>query len=194
MKSFLQFLIEKFTKKHMVFALARMNPITAGHEKAVGKLKDLADKHKADHMLLVTHSHDLKKNPLTPEEKMKHLTRAFPDTNIKMTGKTHGVIEHLNDLHSQGYTHVTMVAGQDRIEQYKSLLNKYNENKKFKSVKVISAGKRNDKSKDATERISGTKMREFAKNNDFESFKNNLPLKLKSNNQYSKEIFKDVRK
>ena len=194
MKSFLRYLQEKMTKKHMVLALARMNPITAGHEKAVGKLKEIAAAKGADHTLLVSHSHDPKSNPLKPEDKMKHLTRAFPDTNIKMTSKDHGIIQHLDHLHDSGYTHVTMVAGQDRLDNYHTMIKRYNSGGKFKSLKVISAGKRNDNSTDSVEKISASKMRDFARKDDFDSFKTNLPSKLRDNESHSKDIYNDVKK
>lgn len=178
----------------MILALARMNPVTIGHEKAVEKLRNIAKNKNADHTLLVTHSHDFSKNPLTPEDKLKHLKRAFPDTNIHMTKKGYGIVDHLNYLHDQGYTHVSFIAGQDRIKDYSELSKKYNKEGKFKSIKIISAGKRNDKSNDNIERISASNMRNFVKSNDYNSFHNNLPTNLKNNKNYSQEIFNDVKK
>ena len=73
MKSFLKYVKDKVKGKHAVIAMARMNPMTIGHEKAVESLKSTAEKKGADHLLLISHTHDGKKNPLTPDEKMKHL-------------------------------------------------------------------------------------------------------------------------
>jgi len=181
-------------KKKIVLAFGRMNPVTAGHEKAVEALQKYAHKKNSDHLLLVSHSHDQKKNPLDPETKMKHLKRAFPNTNMQLTSKTKGIVDHLDDLHAKGYTHVTMIAGQDRVENFKSVFDRYNKTGKFKKMKVISAGNRNEHSSDPVENISGTKMRQFVKANDSESFRNNLPSRIRKNRSHSEELYKDLQK
>ena len=181
--------------KTVAMLYGRMNPPTKGHEENINGLKELAAKHNADHIVIASHSHDAKKNPLSPEEKQKHLERAFPGTNIKVASKEHPTImQHAALLHKQGYTNLIVAGGSDRAKEYHNLLNKYNgkfdakgNGYKFKKITVASTGERK-------EGISGSDMRDKAKNNDYDSFKSNLPSHLQKNEKYSKELFHDVRK
>lgn len=191
---------EAFTRNSdtVVVLNGRMNPVTKGHEENVNGMHDLAKKHSADHLVVATHSHDEKtagsgnKNPLSPEQKLKHLTRAFPNTNITTTSKEKPSIFHqLADLHSRGYKHVVLAAGEDRTEDYERI-QKYNGQQlkhgfyNFDSIKVKSTGERKPG-------ISGTDMRKHAEANNFNSFKSNLPQALRKNTPHAKDLFADVR-
>ena len=85
MKRFLELTEE--TNKKLVMLFGRMNPPTKGHEENVEGAKALANKQGADHLVIASHSVDAKKNPLTPDVKLKHLKRAFPNTNITTSSK-----------------------------------------------------------------------------------------------------------
>ena len=176
----------------------RMTPVTTGHEENVRGLHKLAKDHDADHIVLATHSHDIKtkgaenKNPLSPAEKEKHLKRAFPGTNIHMTSKDKpSIFHHLSDLHSQGYKHLVLTSGEDRVEDYERI-KQYNgkEGKhgyyNFKSIKTASTGERKPG-------ISGTDMRKHAEAGNYEKFKSGLASNLRKNDKHAKDIFNDVR-
>ena len=112
-KSFIQLSEEK--NKAVVLHYGRMNPPTKGHEENVNGVKDLAAKYNADHVIVASHSHDPKKNPLTPEQKQKHLHRAFPDANVEVATKEHPtIIQHAKKLAAKGYHHLIVAAGADR--------------------------------------------------------------------------------
>lgn len=199
MKRFLELTEEKNKKLAMLFG--RMNPPTKGHEENVEGLKKLAAKDNADHLVIASHSVDAKKNPLSPDVKLKHLKRAFPDTNITTSSKEKPTImHHAADAYKKGYTHLTVVAGADRVPEYERLLKHYNGKftdeagspvrhggYKFKSIKVLSTGERK-------KGISGTDMRNHAQNNDFNSFHQNLSSSMRNNIQHARELFRDVRK
>ena len=191
-KSFLE-LMEEETKSVAVL-FGRMNPPTKGHEENVNGLKDLASKHNADHVVIASHSHDPKKNPLSPEDKLKHLKRAFPGTNVKVASKEKPtILHHAADLYNQGYTHLHVVGGGDRVDEYKRLLNQYNGKEgrhglyNFKKITVHSTGERKSG-------VSGTDMRNHVKNNNYSEFKKNLPTNIQKNEKHSRELFHDVRK
>jgi predicted kinase/nicotinamide mononucleotide adenylyltransferase len=191
-KSFIE-LMEEETKSVAVL-FGRMNPPTKGHEENVNGLKDLAKKHNADHLVVASRSHDPKKNPLSPEDKEKHLKRAFPGTNIKVATKEQPtILHHASALSGQGYSHLHVVAGSDRVDEYKRLLNQYNGvsgkhgTYNFKKITVQSTGERK-------QGVSGTDMRNHVKNNDYNSFKSNLPSATQNNEKHSKELFHDVKK
>ena len=73
MQSFIDFLTEEAEAKHAVLAYGRMNPPTTGHLKVVNKVQEVAKKHGGEHHMIVSHSNDPQKNPLTGEQKVKHL-------------------------------------------------------------------------------------------------------------------------
>ena len=193
-----QTLLEERKSDTIAVLNGRMTPVTTGHEENVRGLHKLATEHKADHIVLATHSHDIKtkgaenKNPLSPAEKEKHLKRAFPNTNIKMTSKEKpSIFHHLSDLHKQGYKHLILASGEDRVEDYERI-KQYNgkEGKhgyyNFKSIETKSTGERKPG-------ISGTDMRKHAESSNFEKFKSGLASNLRKNNHHAKEIFNDVR-
>lgn len=179
-------------EKHIVVAMGRMNPPTLGHEKMLDRVKTYATMKGADHMVYVSHSHDSKKNPLSPDTKMKHLQRAFPNTNMTMTSKDKSFFQHLENLPEQGYTHVTLLAGSDRVNEYKNRLAAINKNKIFKGIRVKSIGARKAKSTNFASTVSGTKTRLAAKKPYGDEFKKMLPSKIAANDEHARELHKDL--
>jgi hypothetical protein len=184
---------EKSNKSDTIVVLnGRMNPMTRGHEENINGMLSFAKKHKADHLVIASHSHDNKKNPLTADQKLKHLKRAFSGVNIKASNKEHPTIFHqLSQLHSQGYSHVVLPSGSDRTEDY-DRIKEYNGKSgkhgyyNFKTITTASTGERQ-------EGISGTDMRNHVTNNNFKKFRENLPSKLAANENHAREVFNDVK-
>lgn len=192
MKSFRQLVEEK--QKSLAILFGRMNPPTKGHEENVNGLKRMAREHNADHLVIASHSHDASKNPLDPATKLKHLKRAFPDTNVITSSKEKPTIMHqAAEAHKKGYTHLIVAGGGDRINEYHHLLNKYNgvEGRhgyyKFDHIEVKSTGERKAG-------ISGSDMRNNVKSGNFKDFKKNLPTNIQKNPVHSTELFHDVTK
>lgn len=182
---------------HGVMAFGRMNPPTTGHAALVDKMHEVAKQHKASHVLVASHTQDKKKNPLSGEEKVKHLKRYFPDTHIELASKEHPTfLQHAAKLHKQGVTHLHMIAGSDRVKEYHEKLHQYNgtgEGKlySFKHITVHSAGHR-DPDAEGTEGMSASKMREHAASNNYKEFKKGIPKHVSS--EHAKELFHDTRK
>ena len=182
MKSFKQLVVEqKNDHNPVVTAFGRMNPPTTGHLKLIDKVKEIADKQKAPHVIAVSHSQDSKKNPLTPQQKINHLNRYSPGTHfVGASSNSPTILHHASNLYAAGHKHLIMVAGSDRVKEYHDLLNRYNgvEGKhghfKFDKIEVKSAGHR-DPDAEGAEGMSGSKMRQHAKNNDFSSFRQGVP-------------------
>jgi len=198
MKSFLEKLeSDSKTKKPVVMAFGRMNPPTIGHEKLVNKVKEIANDHKAPHHIIISHSVDSKKNPLEASSKVKHAKRFFPGANIETSSKEKPTfLQHAAALHQAGHDHLIMVAGSDRIPEYEKKLHQYNGTAKgslfnFKKIEVKSAGQR-DPDAEGAEGMSASKMREHAKNNDFNTFKQGVPSHVPE--KHAKELFRDVRR
>ena len=204
-KSFTKSVIESFRaiteseEKHAVLAYGRMNPPTTGHAKLVDKVHEVAKAHDAHHQVVLSHSEDPKKNPLSQEQKVKHAKRFFPKTNIVAAGKDSPTIfHHAANLHKQGYQHLHVVAGADRAGEFKKNLHKYNghfdaqgRGYKFKSITVHSAGERDPNAK-GTEGMSASKMREHAAKGNLPEFKKGVPSHV--SHEHAKELYNDVRK
>ena len=188
--------IQESKEKHAVLAFGRMNPPTTGHGKLVDKVKDIAKEHGASHHVVLSHSQDKAKNPLSSETKVKHAKRFFPNTNITVSDKEHpNFLTQAAKLHKQGVTHLHMVAGSDRTEEYHKLLHKYNGTHEgalfnFKHIKVHSAGER-DPDAEGASGMSASKMRAHASGGNFKEFKKGIPSHVPEH--HAKELYNDVR-
>lgn len=194
MKTLSEILSEaKANLKPVVMAFGRMNPPTTGHAKLVDKVHELAKKHNAHHEVIVSHSQDSDKNPLSQENKIKHAKRYFPGTNIRGSSKEEpNFISQAKRLSQAGHKHLIMVAGSDRTKEYKDTLNRYNGKEfHFKKIDVVSAGHR-DPDAEGTEGMSASKMREHAKNKNFAEFRKGVPQHV--SDTHAKELYHDVRK
>jgi purine-nucleoside phosphorylase len=161
---FIDFLTEQ-KENHAVFAFGRMNPPTTGHEVLVKKVHDVAKEVGGSHHVVLSHSQDPGKNPLSAEQKVKHAKRFFPGTNISVSDReSPSFLTQAAKLHKQGVTHLHMVAGSDRIPEYQNLLKKYNGTHEgamfnFKKITVHSAGER-DPDAEGTSGMSASKMQQ----------------------------------
>ena len=201
MKSFLEILQEEESSgKHHVMTFGRMNPPTTGHLKLIDKVREVAHKHNAEHSVVVSHSQDAKKNPLSGEQKVKHLKRYSPGTHFEKSSKESPTLfHHAEKLHKAGVTHLHVVAGSDRVKEYKDKLNHYNGKADknghvpyhFKKITVHSAGHR-DPDAEGSEGMSGTKMREHAKSSNFKEFRKGVPEHV--SDKHAKELMHDTRK
>lgn len=185
-------------ESHKVITFGRMNPPTIGHEKVVNKVKQVAQQNNAPHAVILSHSHDPKKNPLTPEQKVKHAKNAFPGTTIEAASKENPtILHHAVKAYEGGATHLHVVAGSDRQEDMHNLLHKYNGQTaahghyNFKKITVHSSGER-DPDAEGTTGISASKMREHAANGNEKEFHKGAPSKMSTANK--KAMYKDVRK
>ena len=193
---FRDFLQEK-EEKNGVLAFGRANPPTTGHEKLVKKVKDVAKEVNGSHDVVLSHSQDKKKNPLSAEQKLKHAKRFFPNTNLSVADKdSPTILHHAARLHRAGVTHLHVVAGSDRTEEYHKLLHRYNGVKsahghyKFKKITVHSSGER-DPDAEGTEGMSASKMRKHASEGNYKEFKKGVPSHV--SDEHAKELYHDVR-
>lgn len=162
----------------IVLSFGRMNPITSGHELLINKVVSESKKRKADHLIVLSKSQDKKKNPLNVADKVKFAKAAFPGINIKGSDNTtRTLIEVIKSVDGK-YKNVVLIAGSDRVPEFKTLLDKYNGKEySFDSIEVVSSGER-DPDADGVTGMSATKMRELAKAGDFDGFKKGVPSKM----------------
>ena len=125
--SFSRFLVEE--EKVVYFAFGRMNPPTIGHGKLMDKLSSVAGKN--PYFLDLSQSHDGKDNPVDYNSKIKFIRKMFPKhaRQVLLNKNVKTPFDTLSNLYNQGYRKVVMVAGSDRVDEYKIRLNKYNASK-----------------------------------------------------------------
>lgn len=179
MKSFSQFTEEK--KKTLVTAFGRFNPPTIGHQKLIDMVAKVAGKN--DYQIYPSQSQDAKKNPLSYNDKVKFMRKMFPKhaRNIYMDKNVKIALHIADRAYKEGYTEFVYVAGSDRVNEFKVLLNKYNGKERkdgfynFKDgIQVVSAGER-DPDAEGVSGMSASKMRAAAADNDLELFATGLP-------------------
>ena len=178
MKSYKSLVSEAKTERTCVLAFARMSPPTAGHALVAQAVLREAKKHNAKHVIYLSATHDTKKNPLTVQQKVFWAKKSFPGVNI--VGATDKVRTFIEAVKEQDGTcdHLIVVAGSDRVPEYKTLLEKYNgRDYEFKSITVVSAGER-DPDADGATGMSATKLRAAAAANDFATFRKGVSVKL----------------
>jgi len=189
--------IQENKDNHAVMSFGRMNPITKGHEKLVNKVQQVARQVGGSHHIILSHSQDKNKNPLSSADKLKHAKRAFPRANLSTSDKeSPNYLSQAAKLHKKGVSHLHVVAGSDRVPEFKNTLNKYNGTHSkalynFKNITVHSSGDR-DPDSHGTSGISGTKMRGHAAAGNYKAFKSGAPTGM--SDTHVKHMFNDVRK
>jgi len=164
--------------KGVTFTYGRFNPPTVGHMKLAAKMKSISKGH--DVHIYTSHTTDKKKNPLTNKQIRQFMNPMLPSGIDVQKTEARTVFDVVVNLHNNGYEHVQMVVGSDRIREFDMLLNKYNGIKarhgyyKFETIKVVSAGER-DPDAEGVDGMSASKMRQLVHMGDKETFVNSLP-------------------
>ena len=178
--------------KHLAFCFGRMNPPTIGHKQLLDTVASVG----GDYKIFVSQTQDKKKNPLDYQTKIKFMKMMFSeyaknivdDSSLNTIGK---VASHVYNL---GYRDVTFVAGSDRLEDMKNLLQTYNgvEGKahgfyKFETLDFKSSGDREDGA-EGVAGVSASNARTAAANNDLTAFEESTGA-----GQYAQALFKAVK-
>ena len=193
--SFKNYLVEE--EKIVYFTFGRMNPPTIGHEKLLNKLSSSSRRN--PYRVYLSQTNDKKKNPLDFNNKVKHARKMFPKhaRQIMADRKVKTVFDALVKLYNEGFKNVAMVVGSDRVNEFETLLNKYNGEKgrhglyNFSKINIISAGER-DPDAEGAEGMSASKMRAAASKKDFTSFSQGIPKTV--SNADAKKLYNQVRK
>lgn len=190
------FLVEADKTTH-VMTFMRANPPTIGHERVVNHVQGLAKDLDCDHSIVLSHSHDGDKNPLTAEQKLRHAQMAFPGANVSTSSpEAPSLMYKLAELHKKGVRNLHLVVGQDRVQQFHDLIHKYNGQEgahgyfNFDNINVHSAGGR-DPDAEGIEGVSGTGQRQHAMNNNFEGFRAGAPSRM--SDEQAMSLMNDIR-
>lgn len=173
-----------------VMVFGRMNPVTAGHEKLVQQAQKHAERLGGKLKVIVSHSDGDANNPLDQKTKLKHLKRAFPNIKIDTAEKGQSsIMHHVKRAYDDGTKDLVVMASGARVKEFQTVLNNYNgapnPGYKFRSIKVIDAGK-------GAGIVSGTEARDTAQTGDFQRFRAGLPSTIAPNFVHSRELFNDT--
>ena len=160
------------------------------HEKLIKKVASVVpDTFK----IFISRSEDAKKNPLSPRNKLDHMRKMFPRfaRNIEIN-TTNMILDIATKLHKQGFTEIFMVVGSDRVREFETILNKYNNVRSrhgyynFENINVLSAGER-DPDAEGVSVMSASKMR-ACRESDLQSFKRGLTSDMVVQKNYLKML------
>jgi hypothetical protein len=160
-------------EKKVFFTFGRFNPPTTGHEKLVTKVKRLAGSN--PHRIYVSLKNDTM-NPLTHKDKIRFMQKAFGSgINVVDDPSVRDAFIAINKMSDEGFNSFVFVVGSDRVSEFErqlgNFMKRYHPSSK---LKIVSAGDR-DPDADDVSGMSASKMREFAKQNDFHSFRRGIP-------------------
>jgi nicotinamide mononucleotide adenylyltransferase len=180
--------------KSFAFTFGRFNPPTIGHEKLIRTVASQG----MDYKIFLSRSQDSVKNPLSPSDKLKYMTKMFKNyASHIMVMPSNMVLELATKIYNMSYRNITMVVGSDRVAEFKSILNRYNDEKNrhgyynFEKINIISAGER-DPDEEGVTGMSASKLRDYARRGDLKNFKRGVPGNLSEKEK--NELFFDVRK
>jgi hypothetical protein len=176
---------------------------TIGHKAAIDQAKDIATKTGGKLSIGLSGTAE----PLDSKTKKSHAEKVFGhpvDTGTEHTKTLSSFLSHLHKHHD----HLHLVAGSDRVEEYKSFLSKYNGKKDkkgnvpfhFKSYQVHAAGgERTESNKDPrkmsraelTSSVSASKLEKLAKDGNYDHFKAYHPGMPES---HVRKVFTQIRK
>jgi hypothetical protein len=176
----------------IAFCFGRMNPPTVGH-KAV--FDTLAKTNKNYKIFVSPAQKPLKDNPLDFATKVKFIKEMFPEHSAHVSDdpSLNTIMAIAGTLYQEGYRHITMIAGSDRLQSFKELLEKYNGYEsahgmyKFDTMNFVSSGDR-DPDAEGVAGISASSARDAARNGDIDTFR-----QVTGAGKFADELYKAVR-
>ena len=174
----------------------RFQPVTWGHENSFNVIKNAANKAGCDYRIFISHTNSpYDENPLSQGDKLMWMKLLLPDHADKILAINPSdpqkcvryCMTASRDI-AHDYDECVYMVGSDRVNamQYLHNYNGCNPNRKnkgqppdfsMKHFEVVSTGQRDADGK--TFAISGTKMRNWARDGDLKEFKKGLPKKHK---------------
>ena len=159
----------------LTVTFGRFNPPTIGHQKLLDAAKKAAGK--GSLRIYPSRSHDPKKNPYDPDEKIDVMKQMYPDHagNIVNDPNSKTIFDVLKQAHEDGFSSVKIVVGGDRVKEFTKISGDYNGKLyDFSDVETVSAGDR-DPDAEGIEGMSASKMRKAAIEDDFETYRTGIP-------------------
>ena len=179
----------------VVITFGRFNPPSLGHQNLINAVQEQAEELEAEYRIYPSRTSDSKQNPLDFKSKYNILQHIFPDHAESIVNDPENgdnIYDILTSLHDEGYHHVVIMCGDENVQKYEKIAQKYNGTVyDFYGVEVVGAGM-SDPDTDKTEGITSSMMRKAALENDYETFKQGLPGNVSK--KECRAIYSQVRK
>jgi nicotinamide mononucleotide adenylyltransferase len=198
----------------------RFQGVHAGHHAMAVELKKMAHEGGADYIIFGSPTHGDSKNPLSPEMKEAHMKKVLDTNNVIVHPQLANPIDQLQHAHNLGYNEITWIASGKRAREYQKFKALAGRKTTFKDGRVLDltgihtinieepltreekadTGKTEISHKDInpktqkmiTDRISGSRVREAAKNRDFALFHSMMPEHVSKKD--SRDMMDDLHK
>ena len=170
---------DKVDQGEVSITFGRFNPPTTGHETLIRRVKSASKN--GEYRIYPSRTEDPKKNPLSPEEKINYMRKAYPEHSARIINSPdmRTIFDVLSTLDSEGFSSVNIVVGGDRVSEFNSLATKYNGKAyNFEKINVVSAGARDPDSDDVSG-MSASKQRKAAVDDDYDTFKKGCTKAMK---------------
>ena len=187
--------------KPVVMVFGRFNPPTTGHEALITFVKSVAHRVNGDVRVYASQSQDPRKNPLPFRNKVLFLRKFFPGVVVSDNTAIRSPFDALAEVSQLGYTDVILVVGSDRVQDFEKFgayllprnSPKYDPNKHIaiNNYKVVSVPVSRDPDAEGVSGMSASKMRKFAADNDYTSFRQGVPAHVSERDANS--LFQQVR-
>ena len=159
----------------------RFNPVTSGHVISIEHMMKWCHENDADNLVVPTKTQNRKTDPLTFIEKKKSLQNCLDKSVNIDSWNMNNIFKLLDKFETLGYKKVVMFVGHDRVDEFKMLFDKYVTAPTYNfSIEVKDSGKR-------TKGISGSDQRNYAIENDYDSFEKNCPKQMTS--EFKRHLF-----
>ena len=147
------------TDRTLIFTYGRFNPPTVGHQQVIQSMELAKPGIDGSHIIVgVSRTEDKKKNPLPLSIKLVWLRAFFPDINFHVASERCPSFVQMLEQHSMFYNKLIFLCGADRMDEYKAILDKYNDELfKFDHYEVTNVGYR-DPASEGIAGMSGSKM------------------------------------
>jgi FAD synthase len=157
----------------LVMTFGRFNPPTIGHQWLFQQMLSIATRERGVGLVFASHTQDAKRNPLPYDQKCKWLSKLIPKGLKLVRTNARNMQEILTELKPKQFRKLILVVGDDRTEGF-AWVEKYKNDYGFQTVDIRSSGARSGASK--IENASGTAMRDYARKNDYASFREYSPF------------------
>ena len=174
-----------------VITWGRFNPPHKGHLKVFHKMDELSFKLSCEQTIFMSHAQNKSTDPLSFLEKWNILKQAWGQHNcvshsLNFTN-LFSILNHYKDIE---YEKIILVCGQDRAYEYRNCIYPYLEHEDEKlrlgyELEVVPVGR------DDYGDYSSTRLREYAKNNDYKRFRNEFIIN--NNEQYTNLLFETIK-
>ena len=176
----------------VTIVFGKFNPPANSHLKLFNFAKSAAAG--SDLKIYPSRTQDPKKNPMDPDTKIEYMKKMFPnfEENIINDENAKTIFDVLQAAEEDGYSEVTIVAGADRVAEFRSLAMKQNGNLyNFEDISVVPGGEQ-DVDSDSSSGNNSAKLRKSVTENDYTGFKSGLPKNLSDKD--AKKLFSLIKK